>query len=56
MYAAALGEFGPDEFERVGGLVDEAEMAVDDVTVGVPGPGSVDQAVEMQRVLNRFGA
>lgn len=54
--AAALGEFGPNQFERVGGLVNEAEVAVDDVTVGMPGPSSGDQAVEMQRVVHRFGA
>lgn len=54
--AATRGEFGADEFERVGGLVDEAEVAIDDVTVGVLGPSTVDQDVELQRVVRRFGS
>ena len=54
--SAALGELGPDEFECVGRLVDEAEIAGDEVTVGVLGPRCFDQAVEVERVVDAFGA
>lgn len=54
--SAAVGELRADEFERVGGLVDEAEVAGDDVTVGVLGPCPFNQTVEVKRVFQGFGA